>query len=202
MFKKPTDSVLKILTNILLIILLSYSLSACRWITGASTPFYSWTNFKVPEGTPVFQAGFKDGCSSILYARGNDFYRSRYSYRYDPTMIGNTEYRFGFQRGNSWCFQTILAVQTGPRGGGLGKFLFVYGNDSWGFDASPGSINTTGLFGGNVSNPISSDNSINGFFDVLQKGTDAGGVGGVGYTTFGANPLWSGGSSGQFLGWY
>ena len=115
-------------------------------------------------------------------------------------MIGNTEYRFGFQRGNSWCFQTILAPQTGPRGGGLGKFLFVYGNDSWGFDASPGSINSTGLFGGSVSNPISTD-SINGFFDVLQKGTDANGVGGVGYTAFGANPLWSGGSSGQFLGW-
>ncbi len=193
---------IKISKNILLVVFLFFSFTSCRWIAGASTPYYSWTNFKIPEGTPVFQAGFKDGCSSILYARGNDFYRSRYSYRYDPTMIGNTEYRFGFQRGSSWCFQTIITPQHGPRNGGITRFLFAHGADSWGFDASPGSINSTGLFGGSVESPISGSSSINPLFDVFQKGTNAGGVGGVGYTAFGANPMWSGGSSGQFLGWY
>lgn len=182
-------------------------LFCCRYFTAASTPYYSWTNFKVPDGTPTFQKGYRDGCSSILYARGNDFYRSRYSYKYDTAMIGNTEYRFGYQRGWSWCFQTILAPQTGPRGGGLGKFLFVYGNESYGFDSAPNSINSTGLFGdidGNTAFATSLSNpgsGVNAMFDVFQKGTDAGGVGGKGETTFGTNPLWSGGSRGGFLGW-
>ncbi len=182
-------------------------MTGCKWFSSAGTTYYAWTNFKVPEGTPVFQQGFKDGCSTVLYARGNDFYHTRYKYKYDPTLIGNTEYRFGHQRGYTWCFQTVLSAVSGPNGA-PDKFLFVYGNESWGFDASPGDINNSGLFGGQGgdsafnSSLTTPGSGVNAMFDVFQKGTDSTGVGGVGGTVFGTNPLWSGGSSGQFLGWY
>ncbi|MDX2082916.1 MAG: hypothetical protein SFV53_02890 [Rickettsiales bacterium] len=192
--------------KIIFIALLSFNASGCRWFTSASTTYYSWTNFKIPEGTPTFQQGFKDGCSSVLYARGNDFYHSRYKYRYDPTLIGNSEYRFGHQRGYGWCFQTILSAVTGPYGA-PDKFLSLYGNAAV-FDPKPGTINKTGLFGdtGNESAFSSSLTTpgagIDAMFGVFQKDNGEGGVGGGGSNTvFGGNPLWAGGSKGYFLGW-
>lgn len=188
-----------------LLILLLFQIAGCRWFSSASTSYFTWTNFKVPEGTPTFQKGYKDGCSTVLYARGNDYYRTRYSYRYDPTMIGNTEYRFGHQRGYTWCFQNILSGVTGH--GPIDKFIFPHGADSLtgGLDYTPNNINNQGLFGaqGAASNAFtSSNNSVDDMFGIWQKGTDGTGAGGAGETVFGTNPLWAGGSKGWWLGWY
>ncbi len=193
------------MTKNILLILVILCFTSCRWFSSASTPYFSFTNFKVPEGTPTFQKGFKDGCSTVLYARGNDWYRSRYHYRYDPTMIGNTEYRFGHARGYTWCFQNILSQTTGH--GTLDKFLFPHGADSMtgGLDYNPNNINAQGLFGaqGAAANPLAtSNNSLDDMMGVWQKGTNAAGEGGAGATVFGTNPLWAGGSSGWWLGWY
>lgn len=194
------------LRNLVLIILFSQTLISCRWIDGIGSPFFSWTNIKIPDGTPTFQRGFKDGCSTVLHARGNDYYHTRYKYRYDPNLIGNTEYRFGHQRGYSFCFQMIV----GPSNSIVGspdRFLFHYGNGA-AFDPKPGSINDQGLFGDSGNNALSSSlttpgTGLNSMFDVWQKGNDDTGVGGGGSgTAFGGNPLWAGGSSGYFLGWY
>ncbi len=87
-------------------------------LTACSAPFYSGTNIEVPEGTPSFKKGFIDGCSAMTYARGNLFYRMRYKNKatYNPKMIDNTEYNFGYTRGRSWCFHQVISVKSGPRG--------------------------------------------------------------------------------------
>ncbi len=185
------------LKKVTLVLILLSLLSSCRWFGEATTPFFSWTNFKVPPGTPVFQQGYKDGCSTVLYARGNVFYRSRYSYKFDPKMIGNTEYRFGHSRGYSFCFQHVLASTSGPVGS-FDKYLSPQGydktynagniNDTW-----DGALANDGVFSGSVTTP---GNGLNGIFDVLQKG-GSGETRGV----FDSNPLWAGGSKGQYFGW-
>ncbi len=182
---------MKILIRVLLLFLL-IQVFGCKWITNSGTPYFEWTNFKIPQGTPAFQAGYKDGCSTVLYARGNVYYRTRYSYRYDPKMIGNSEYRFGHSRGYTWCFQQVVAGTSGPVGS-FDKYLNPGGYDPT-FNA--GNINDAwgGMFGGGLDAPIKA-NPANGFdamFDVWSGGSGGG--------VFSANPLWAGGSKGQFFG--
>jgi hypothetical protein len=93
-------------------LLLIFIVSAC------SSPFYSGTNIKVPDGTPSFKKGFVDGCSTLTYARGNLFYRMRYKNKatYNPKMIDNTEYNFGYTKGRSWCFHHVVSGKSAPKG--------------------------------------------------------------------------------------
>ncbi len=179
----------------ILILLLLLGLSSCKWFSSISSPFLSLTNIKVPDGTPTFQAGFKDGCSTVVYSRGNEVYRRRYKYRYDPKMIGNPEYRFGHARGYSWCFQYMFSAATNV--GSFDRFLNPGGYDKT-FDA--GNINNAwdGFFGGGNSIWGSSVTTpgagLDSMMSVFQTGLDGK------QTTFGANPLWAGGSKGQFFG--
>jgi len=160
-------------------------ITSCRWVSDASTSYAIGTGFKVPPGSPVFQQGFKDGCSQIFYSRGNMFYRWRHKYNYNTKLNGNSEYRFGYTRGKSFCFNYIV--------GGVSSFdrmLFPHKDPIVAQD-----YNTTvdGMFGG-VDSPIpAADNGgLNGLFDMWA---------GSGSTSaLGANPLWAGGSSGQFFG--
>jgi hypothetical protein len=87
-------------------------------ISSCSAPFYAGTNIKVPNGTPSFKQGFTDGCSTLTYARGNLFYRMRYKNKatYNPKMIDNAEYNFGYTRGRSWCFHQVVSGKSGPKG--------------------------------------------------------------------------------------
>jgi hypothetical protein len=178
----------------ILLILLSLQLCGCRYFKMMGLPYFRGLDFKVPEGTPTFQQGYKDGCSTILFARGNGMYRDRYEYRYDPKLIGNPEYRFGHSRGQSWCFQNII----GPNPlSSPDRFLMPYGNNTV-FDMKAGDMgsNWSGFFGGSADtwgDSVSSGSGLNGMFGVW------GGGGGQG-SVFTANPLWAGGSSGQFFG--
>lgn len=90
----------------LFLLLLLLQIASCRWISGAGMPHFAWTDIRIPDGTPAFQKGYKVGCAAVLYARGNVYYRTKYDYEYDPKMIGNPEYRFGYSRGWSWCFNS------------------------------------------------------------------------------------------------
>jgi hypothetical protein len=174
----------------ILIIVLSLQLGGCKWFTNAGTPYFQWTNFKIPEGTAAFKQGYKDGCSTVLYSRGNGFYRTRYQYRYDTKMIDNPEYRFGHSRGYSWCFQTIL---TGQTNGSFDKYINPGGYDPT-FNAN--NINNAwgGMFEG-LDAPIKV-NPGNGF-DAMFGVWSGSGTGG---SVFSSDPLWAGGSKGQFFG--
>ena len=182
-----------------LLILLLLEFSGCKWITGAGSPYYKWFGFKIPDGTPSFKKGYKDGCSTILYARGNQLMRDRYGgYHYDGNMIGNPEYRFGFSRGWSWCFQTTIGPNavTSPD-----RYIAPFGNGGNVFDMSAGNINNAwgGLFGGGGASGEGKamGETIGGTgLNAVMGSVGGGGGGGV----FSGNPIWAGGSGGQIFG--
>ncbi len=181
---------------LLLIFLLEFS--ACKWFSSSGDPFLKWSNITIPNGTPTFQQGFKDGCSTTLYSRGNVYYKTRYGYRYDPKLIGSSEYRLGHQRGYTWCFEHIVG---GIPMTSFDRYISPHGYDTtFNVDSSgKGAINNAwgGMFGGGVGTPIEVEpgNGFDAIFDVWQKGGA-----GTGATALGTNPLWAGGSSGQFFG--
>ncbi len=156
---------------------------------------------KIPDGTPAFQKGFRDGCETVNYARGNVFYRSRYGYRYDPKMISNSEYRFGHSRGYSWCFYHVLSPSTGPQASVLGfvtptydtTFNKMHINATWG-DMFSGS--GSGVMGGSTS---SIGGGLDGIWGALPKGVDGSGNAGVGQGALG-HPFWASGSTEQIFG--
>jgi hypothetical protein len=186
---------MKIIKFFSLIIFLE--LSGCKWITTATTPVLMFSNVKVPDGSPAFQKGFRAGCETTLYSRGNVWFRTRYKYNYDPKMIGNPEYRFGHSRGYSACFHAIVGANQSsfdryiapgtPAGGGFGYGVFdtkaVDIGGAWG-----------GFFGDSgIQNIFNmSEGGMNGNFTLLS--------GGGGKGALSDNPLWAGGSSGQFFG--
>jgi len=175
-----------------LLIILLLNLGACRWFSEAGMPFFAWTKIHVPQGTPVFKKGFADGCSTTLYSRGNVLYRNIHGYRYDPKMINNPEYRMGHQRGYNYCFVMVLQYESGPRGS-PDRLLFPHGYDET-FDA--GNINSAwgGFFKGGLGSPIG-EGSGSGFDSMFDMVSGGGGGGALS-----ANPLWAGGSHGQFFG--
>lgn len=165
--------------------------TSCSWIKGAGSPFFSMSNIKIPDGTPAFKAGFKDGCSSGTYSRGNMFYRNRYKYRYDPKMTGNSEYRFGHSRGYSWCFTKINRHLTAS----FDKYLY---NGDYHETFRARDINSAwdGMFldGPMKYGPDSSGKGLNAMMSVWQTGIDGKS------SALGSNPLWAGGAEGQFFG--
>jgi len=180
---------MKILIKILLIIFL-LDLSGCKWFGAIGRPYLSFAGFKIPDGTPAFQQGFKDGCSTSLYSRGNVLYRNRYGYRYDPKMIGNPEYRFGHSRGYTWCFQQVVTGYGGPNSS-FDKIIQPHGYDD---TFSAGNINSAwgGFFATPAPNVINIENGgLDGVMTVFGSGANS---------AFGANPIWAGNSKGQLFG--
>lgn len=174
-----------------IIIIALFSLTSCRWFTeGFGSPFIANAGFKIPPGSPAFQAGFKDGCNQIFYSRGNSFYRAMHRYHYDTKMSGNKEYRFGYKRGISFCFNTVISGSAGPVGA-ADKYLFPAG-DPAGMTAMNYNNTVGGMFDG-LGGPINPGlGSLDAQYDLLAGSGSS--------SAFGANPLWAGGSSGQFFG--
>jgi len=177
----------------ILAIMLLLCLSCCRWLDVIKTPFTAFTKIKIPRGTPAFKKGFKDGCLGGEYSRGNQFYRTNSGFRFDPKMIGNSEYLFGHKRGYSVCFVKFLGSNDGPNTS-FDRVLNPYGYDNT-FDAQD--INTAwgGMFKTGLTPSLkgSLGNGINGIFDIWSGGSPENSV-------FGAHPLWATGSKGQFFG--
>ena len=155
---------------------------------------FSGLKVKVPDGSPAFKLGYEHGCSNVLYTRGNVLYRNTRKYQYDPKMIGNAEYRLGVSRGYTACFQTIANPANSTAS--FDRYLNPSGAMGYGvFDMSAGNINNAwgGFFGTAAPSLINiPDGGLDGNFNLLS--------GGGGGSVFGANPLWAGGSSGQFFG--
>lgn len=169
------------------LILLLFSTNCRMFKAMAKGPMTAWTKITPPDGTPAFQAGFRDGCQQMLYARGNGFYRWRYKYRYNPRMKGNQQYRAGQRRGASTCFNFVTPGVYSPD-----RYIFRH-KIAAGFMAKDYNSATGGLFGG-LDSPIpkAASGGLNGVFQVWGgSGSDS---------VFGANVLWAGGSKGQFFG--
>jgi hypothetical protein len=148
---------------------------------------------KVPKGSKAFQQGFKDGCSSVLYTRGNVYYRTKYSYRYDAKMIDNPEYRFGHGQGYNLCFtETISGVASGPSAS-FDRYLDPNKlQGSWMAAVDYNSV-VPGFLGSGYALSAGTGGDVNGIFGTWTNGIQGG-------TALGSDPLWSGGSSGQFFG--
>lgn len=175
-----------------LLILTILQLSSCRWFSDASPQFYQGVSFAVPKGTPAFQEGFKHGCSAATYARGNVFYKNLNGWKYNPALIGNSEYRFGQKRGYSWCFQQALSANTGPNGS-WDRVIHPLGYDK---TFSTGNIGDAwnGMFGGHGGSlGHKAGGDVGGIMSVF-------GGAGASQTLLGSNPLYAGGSKGQIFG--
>ena len=174
-----------------LVIFFSLNIFSCKWLGDAGSPFYSMTKIKVPKGTPAFQKGYRDGCETVTYARGNPFYKTIYKgYRYDPKMIGNSEYKFGHSRGIAFCFMQVISNPHSSFDNYLNYYDPTMMAQDW--NTVGDGLFDGGVFSQSVTTP---GNGIDGIFDVLQKGG-----GGTTGSAFSSNPFWAGGSVGQFFG--
>ena len=155
-------------------------------------------NIQIPDGTPAFQSGYKDGCSSVLYARGNVYLRSKYDYSFDTKMIGNSEYKSGYSRGWAWCFNAVVGADPGggtAMGSGVaGRYIYPHGEGP--FDTNPYDVQHAwgGFFGSTAPKIVETGSGLDGSFSVWSKSS-----GGGGSSAFGANPLWSSGEV-HFMG--
>lgn len=178
--------ILKIFITIVLI----FTLNNCRWFTGAGQPFLSGTRIHTPPGSPKFKKGFNDGCSTVLFARGNYFYRMLHKHTYDPKLIDDSEYAFGYKRGYSYCFQYSVGP-TAQFGGGSDMYLYPYKNASNPFDQ--------GMTAGSIDSTISygalqwwTAGSLDGVISQTQNSGNG--------SVFGSYPGWGTPSTGQFFG--
>ena len=188
--------------KILLLILILSQVTSCKWFTTAGMTGLAWGNFKVPKGSPSFQQGFKDGCSTASYARGNVWFRTRYNYRYDPKMIADTAYRLGHSRGYSWCFMQARQKTTGPNTS-PDSVLLPFGRGA-AIDTTPRDLGHAwgGFFDGLGGAPLNPTGSgLDGAFSILQKGIGDDGEVGTGGSVFSpGNMIWSGENSVRFMG--
>lgn len=88
----------------IIIAILLLNLTACNSFY-RPTPFglYNGMNNNVPEGSKLFQAGWKAGCDSGLAASGPLQYKAMYEYTYDASYIDSDEYHSAWRVGFRYC---------------------------------------------------------------------------------------------------
>lgn len=90
--------------NLLTIILLCYMVSGCGLVAerifGKPRPFNMGAT---PPGTPIFQKGWEDGCSGGLKGYGDDYYKMRYEFKQDISLLDNPEYYKAWKDGYLYC---------------------------------------------------------------------------------------------------
>jgi hypothetical protein len=93
--------------KILLIIICSFTLSACQ-----NVPVWKYGMFDGPSGNrpypPMYKAGWKDGCESGAEASANYFYRSKYKFRQNWQLLGNNVYMSGWENAYEQCRKYVL----------------------------------------------------------------------------------------------
>jgi hypothetical protein len=165
-------------------------LSNCKLFTGSRRYLVANTNYSIPDGTPVFQQGWRDGCENGLYSRGNTFYRTKYNgFQYSPDLMDNPEYKFGYGKAYSYCFTLNTA---GEHSGGFDAFIYAKGAP---FDMERTSIDRTVNYEvGSWSNAANvKHKGVDGNFDAIQSPK--------GFSVFGSHPLYGTTNEKQIFGW-
>lgn len=94
---------LKILKTSGIIFISSLLVSGCSFYDQIVRPV-PYGMEQMPEGTPVFQAGWKDGCTTGLTVYGNDRYKASYDgFVQDKKMILNDEYYRAWKEAYTYC---------------------------------------------------------------------------------------------------
>ena len=167
-------------------------LSNCRWITGAKLSPMKFMQTIEVEGTPKFKLGFKDGCASTFYSRGNALYRLKYGWKFNTDLIDDPEYSFGRKRGYNYCFGYVVGGTSHFRGG-WDRYIMGHGPA---FDMGKGSIDgVTGSYSGNIFDVLNvPSGGVSANVEVLSGGSDS---------VMSAHPFWGsrGMESGKLIGW-
>ena len=77
-------------------------LSEREWSTQLTKPT-PWGIGKVPEGSEMFQKGWKDGCETGLGSYGNTRYQMAYDFVQDYELVNNPEYYRAWKDANVYC---------------------------------------------------------------------------------------------------
>ncbi len=63
-----------------------------------------------PEGGPAeFREGWLDGCETGIAAHGNDFYRTTFAFRQNPSLVTNPVYYKAWKDSENFCRTYIFA---------------------------------------------------------------------------------------------
>lgn len=63
-----------------------------------------WPLANTPEGTPMFQKGWNDGCDTGLQVYGNNMYNAAYEgFKQDPNLVDNPEYYRAWKDAYTYC---------------------------------------------------------------------------------------------------
>ncbi len=62
-----------------------------------------WGMGTTPEGPPLYQKGWNEGCDSGLAAYGNGRYKVSYTFTQDWRLVENKEYYGGWKQGYGYC---------------------------------------------------------------------------------------------------
>tara|TARA_B100001564_G_scaffold347324_1_gene347956 strand:+ start:126 stop:449 length:324 start_codon:yes stop_codon:yes gene_type:complete len=96
---------MKIITTTTLLALLV--LSGCH-----NVPMWKYDMFKRPYGNKPYPAeyiqGWQDGCESGAEASATHFYRLKYEFRQDWSMLNNTLYVSGWESAYNHCRKYVL----------------------------------------------------------------------------------------------
>lgn len=199
----------KILLKILILPLSIIYITSCKGVYrfAQNTPFsptLAMAGIKVPEGTPKFQQGWKDGCSTGYHARGNGFYRSFHKIKQNSKLFMDPEYEFGHQRGYGFCYTKALSHLNS--GTGWDDYLFARSKaweaKSW--NSTPPfweDWNSISPFNNPSSNggPLgsASGKSSGMALRAIAPGEGKGVLGS--FDGSGTHPLWAGGMDGHFF---
>jgi hypothetical protein len=171
-------------------IILILTLSGCKLFSGSSRYVFANMNYAIPDGTPTFKQGWKDGCENGIFSRGNTLYRTKYSgFKYTTELIDNPEYKFAYGRAYGYCFTMNTA---GAHTGGFDSFIYARGTP---FDMGRGNIDDTVNYEtGSWKNPLNvKHKGVNGNFDAIQSPK--------GFSVFGSHPLYGTPNDNQIFGW-
>jgi len=98
--------------NMILLLVMVIALSGCRKMADMSdgTPvewlFKPWPHGldkDPPEGTPIFKAGWTQGCESGLASYGGSRYRRAYAFVQDMQLVNNPEYYRAWKDAYTYC---------------------------------------------------------------------------------------------------
>lgn len=102
---------MRMMKQLIMVLVLVLSASACeRW--KGSTAFS--LDFRPPEGPPIFQQAWKDGCETGIASNTNDFYKLSNTIRQNPALMQEEIYRRVWQDAYNYCWFHTSTSLTQP----------------------------------------------------------------------------------------
>lgn len=96
---------------LLMLAVVMTSLSACeRWKGSTAASL----DFRPPDGPPVYQQAWRDGCETGIAANTNDLYKNFNTIKQDPALMQEEIYRRVWQDAYNYCWFHVSTSLTQP----------------------------------------------------------------------------------------